>query len=67
METCTILADRPLDPITIEILHAVAVAAKAEGIDHMLVGATARDVLLTHVFGMEISDGRPTTLTLPLR
>ena len=49
-----IRADRPVDPITIEILREVAAAAEAEGIDHMLVGATARDVLLTHVFGLEV-------------
>jgi predicted nucleotidyltransferase len=49
----SIRADRPVDPITIEILREVAAAAEAEGIDHMLVGATARDVLLTHVFGLE--------------
>lgn len=49
-----IRADRPVDPITIEILREVAAAAEAEGVDHMLVGATARDVLLTHVFGLEV-------------
>lgn len=50
----SIRTDRPVDPITIEILREVAAAADAEGIDHMLVGATARDVLLTHVFGLEV-------------
>jgi predicted nucleotidyltransferase len=50
----SIRADRPVDPITIEILREVAAAAEAEGIEHMLVGATARDVLLTHVFGLEV-------------
>ncbi|WP_306395302.1 nucleotidyl transferase AbiEii/AbiGii toxin family protein [Telluria beijingensis] len=49
----TIRPDRPLDPVTIEILRAVAEEAQAEGIDYMLVGATARDVLLTHVFGLD--------------
>lgn len=44
--------DQPIDPVTIEILRAVAEEAGAEGIDHMLVGATARDILLTHVFGL---------------
>lgn len=52
MQVRTILADRPVDPITVEILRAVATAAGAVQIDHMLVGATARDVLLTHVFGL---------------
>lgn len=54
MSLRSIRADRPVDPITIEILREVAAAAEAEGIDHMLVGATARDVLLTHVFGLEV-------------
>lgn len=53
MSLHSIRADRPVDPITVEILREVATAAQAEGIDHMLVGATARDVLLTHVFGLE--------------
>jgi predicted nucleotidyltransferase len=44
--------DQPIHPVTIEILRAVAEEARAEGIDHMLVGATARDILLTHVFGL---------------
>lgn len=54
MSPHSIRTDRPIDPITVEILREVAVAANAEGIDHMLVGATARDVLLTHVFGLEV-------------
>jgi predicted nucleotidyltransferase len=51
----SIHADRPVDPIAIEILRAVAAAANDEEIDHMLVGATARDVLLTHVFGLTVT------------
>lgn len=54
MNPRSIRADRPVDPVTVEILGEVATAAKAQGIDHMLVGATARDVLLTHVFGLEV-------------
>ena len=49
----SIRADRPIDPITIDILRAVAEEAQAQQIDCMLVGATARDILLTHVFGMD--------------
>lgn len=44
--------DRPLNPIIIDILHSVAADASAEGIDYMLVGATARDIPLNHVFGI---------------
>ena len=52
MNPRSIKADRPVDPVTIDILRAVAEEARAEGIDYMLVGATARDILLTHVFGL---------------
>lgn len=48
----TIRADRPVDHVTIDILRAVAEEALAEQVDYMLVGATARDILLTHVFGL---------------
>jgi predicted nucleotidyltransferase len=44
--------DFPLDPVTGEILSVVVSEAALAGIDAMLVGATARDLLLTHVFGM---------------
>lgn len=44
--------DRPVDPIIIDILRAIAAETSAEGIDYMLVGATARDILLNHVFGI---------------
>ena len=44
--------DRPVDPNIIDILRDVAADASAEGIDYMLVGATARDILLNHVFGI---------------
>lgn len=49
----SIKLDRPLDPVIIDILRAVAVEAQAEQIGYMLIGATARDVLLTHVFGLD--------------
>lgn len=48
----SIRADRPIDDVTIDILRAVAEEAQAEQVDYMLVGATARDILLTHVFGL---------------
>jgi predicted nucleotidyltransferase len=50
--------ERPLSPIIVEILRAVADEAERQGIDIMLVGATARDILLQHVFGLE--EGRAT-------
>lgn len=48
----SILPERPLDRVVIDILHAVAEETRADQIDTMLVGATARDILLTHVFGL---------------
>lgn len=44
----------PIDQITQEILHAVSEAAALAGIDSMVVGATARDIILTHVFGIPL-------------
>jgi predicted nucleotidyltransferase len=44
--------ERPLDPTVVEILKSVQAVAQEAGIEAMLVGATARDVLLTHVFGL---------------
>jgi len=54
LQTRSLRPDRPIDPVTVEILQAVAAAAARVGVDQMLVGATARDVLLTHVFGLEV-------------
>lgn len=48
----SIRSDRPVDHVMIDILRAVAEEARTERIDYMLVGATARDILLTHVFGL---------------
>lgn len=48
----SIKPDLPVDPVTVDILRAVAEETQAEGIDYLLVGATARDVLLTHVHGL---------------
>jgi predicted nucleotidyltransferase len=48
----SIRADYPVDATVVAILRSVAEEARAEGIDYMLVGATARDILLTHVFGL---------------
>lgn len=48
----SIRPDRPVDLVTIDILRAVAQEAQAEQVDYMLVGATARDILLIHVFGL---------------
>lgn len=41
-----------MDPILLHVLAAVADEAEHRSIDYMLVGATARDILMTHVFDM---------------
>ena len=48
--TRSILPDRPLDPTLLHVLSVVSEEADSAGINYMLVGATARDLLLTHVF-----------------
>jgi predicted nucleotidyltransferase len=45
---------RPLDPIALTILQAVKRAAQESNIATMIVGATARDILLTHVYGLPV-------------
>ena len=55
---CLVQTDRPLDPILLRILEVVARVAVDCGIDYFVTGAMARDILLTHVFG--IDTGRAT-------
>ncbi|MBB1631947.1 nucleotidyl transferase AbiEii/AbiGii toxin family protein [Cupriavidus sp. UME77] len=45
-------SDRPLDPTTVAILRTVDGVTKARGLTYFVVGATARDILLTHVHGL---------------
>lgn len=48
----TIRKDRPVNPVLLEILAAVDATTRQVGCDYLLVGATARDILMTHVFGI---------------
>jgi len=50
--------DRPIDPLTLQVLRHVDRVALDQAIDYFVVGATARDILLTGVFGLKI--GRAT-------
>lgn len=50
----SVKTDRPLDPLTLTILRTVARVTKECNVDYFIVGATARDILLTHVFGMDV-------------
>lgn len=47
--------ERPLDPITLDILRRVDAIARDLAIDYFVVGAMARDILLTGVFGLSVS------------
>jgi predicted nucleotidyltransferase len=44
----------PLDPELVRVIAAVQAGAKAQGVDPLLVGAAARDLLLVHVFGQRV-------------
>lgn len=46
--------DRPLRPEILAILDALHTVAVKLGFSYFLVGASARDVLMTHVFGLEV-------------
>jgi len=46
--------DRPLDPVTLHVVRDLHDACTTLGIAYMLVGARARDLLLTHVFGFPV-------------
>jgi predicted nucleotidyltransferase len=48
----TIRPNKPINPIILKILAAVQDMTQALGCDYLLVGATARDILMTHVFGI---------------
>ncbi|WP_155301105.1 nucleotidyl transferase AbiEii/AbiGii toxin family protein [Cupriavidus necator] len=48
----SISSERPLDPAAVAILRAVHGITDGCGIRYLVVGATARDILLTHVHGL---------------
>lgn len=47
-------AERPLNPNILAILGALHAVTTKLRFPYFLVGATARDVLMTHVFGLEV-------------
>lgn len=49
-----ILPEHPIDPVTIKVLQQVDKVSQGLGIKYFVVGATARDLVLTHVFGMPV-------------
>lgn len=50
----TIRPDRPVNPVLLDILTTVQAVTEKLGCDYLLIGATARDILMTHVFGLDI-------------
>jgi predicted nucleotidyltransferase len=53
----SVARDRPVDPLAIEILKQIDPVARALGIEYLVTGATARDILLVGVFGLETGRG----------
>ncbi|MEX2223084.1 MAG: nucleotidyl transferase AbiEii/AbiGii toxin family protein [Candidatus Rokuibacteriota bacterium] len=53
----SVARDRPVDPLAIAILKQVDPVARALGIEYLVTGATARDILLVGVFGLETGRG----------
>jgi predicted nucleotidyltransferase len=49
----TIRPDKPVNPVLLEILSTVQAITGKLSCDYLLVGATARDMLMTHVFGLD--------------
>ncbi len=49
----TVRSDRPVDALLVGILRAVEAATRELCIDYFVGGATARDLILTHVFGKD--------------
>ena len=44
----------PLEPGVLRVIAAVQAGARAQGLDPLLVGAAARDLLLVHVYGQRV-------------
>jgi predicted nucleotidyltransferase len=51
----TVDESRPVDPATLHILSVVNRAAAELELPYIVVGATARDLLLFHVFGIPVT------------
>jgi predicted nucleotidyltransferase len=51
----TVNKSRPVDPVTLHILSVVNRVAAELGLPYIVVGATARDLLLFHVFGIPVT------------
>ena len=45
--------DRPLSPILIALIRTLDQVAKRAGVPYFIIGATARDILMEHVYALE--------------
>lgn len=57
-----IRTDKPLNPVTLNILDTVRRTAETFGAGHFIIGATARDLLMTHVFGIDAGRASATSM-----
>jgi predicted nucleotidyltransferase len=48
----SVRSDRPIDPVPLYLMRTVDAVMKSLNLPYFIVGATARDILLTHVFGL---------------
>jgi len=55
LNPCKVDEGRPVDRATLRILSVVNSAAAELAIPYIVVGATARDLLLFHVFGIPVT------------
>lgn len=51
LKPLSLRTDRPVDPLTVQVLRAIDGVLRELKFPSMLVGATARDLLLFHVYG----------------
>lgn len=56
MKTLSVAPDRPIDPITLEVLRSVDSAVREIGIPFFVSGAMARDIILVHALGLEVEE-----------
>jgi len=54
----SVAPERPVDPLAIEILKQVDRVAQELGLEYFGTGATARDILLSGVFGLDTGRDR---------
>jgi predicted nucleotidyltransferase len=54
----SIRADRPVEPLIVDVLSHISEAARQLGLSYFVAGALARDLMLQHVYGLDI--GRAT-------